>query len=76
VFCLPSIQAGGRAVLNLISKRKSGIPPKPPFRFFFSQTERERQARAGKNSFPPTPFLFARLLGLRPQNFSAGRRDF
>jgi len=35
-----------------------------------------RKARAGKNSFPPTPSLFARLLGLRPQNFSAdGRRD-
>ncbi|PIS30309.1 hypothetical protein COT42_03295 [Candidatus Saganbacteria bacterium CG08_land_8_20_14_0_20_45_16] len=45
-----------------------------PFRFSFSQTERERQARAGKNSFPPTPFLFARLLGLRPQNFSADFR--
>ena len=25
----------------------------------FSQTERERK-QAGKNSFPPTPFLFAR----------------
>jgi len=33
------------------------------------------KARTGKNSFPSTPFLFARLLGLRPQNFSAGRRD-
>jgi len=75
VFCLPSIQAGGGTVLNLISQRKSGIPPKPPFRFSFSQTERERK-QAGKNSFPPTPFLFARLLWLRPQNFSAdGRRD-
>ena len=75
VFCLPSIQAGGGTGLNLISQRKSGIPPKPPFRFSFSQTERERK-QAGKNSFPPTPFLFARLLGLRPQNFSAGRRDY
>jgi|GEM_PF-5662014 len=38
-------------------------------------TERERK-QAGKNSFPSAPFLFARLLGLRPQNFSAdGRRD-
>ena len=52
-------------------KGKAEFPPKPPFRFSFAQTERERQARAGKNSFPPTPFLFARLLGIRPQNFSA-----
>jgi len=45
------------------------------FRFSFAQTERE-QKQAGKNSFPPTPFLFARLLGLRPQNFwTDGRRD-
>ena len=57
MFCLPSIQAGGGAVHNLISQRKSGIPPKPPFRFSFSQTERERK-QSGKNSFPPTPFLF------------------
>ena len=75
VFCPPSIRAGGGTGLNLISQRKSGIPPKPPFRFSFAQTERGRK-QAGKNSFPPTPFLFARLLGLRPQNFSAGRRDY
>ena len=87
VFCPPSIRAGGGTGLNLISQRKSWnfYPalsfalvlgrPKPPFRFSFSQTERERK-QAGKNSFPPTPSLFARLLGLRPQNFSAdGRRD-
>ena len=61
MFCLPSIRAGGGTGLNLISQRKSGIPPKPPFRFSFAQTERERK-QAGKNSFPPTPFLFARLL--------------
>jgi len=31
--------------------------------------------RAGENSFPPTPFLFARPLGLRPEKFLAsGRR--
>ena len=42
--------------------------PKPPFRFSFAQTERERK-QAGKNSFPQPPSLFARLLGLRPQNF-------
>jgi hypothetical protein len=59
VFCLPSIRAGVGTGLNLISQRKNGIPPKPPFRFSFSQTERERK-QAGKNSFPPTPFLFAR----------------
>ncbi len=75
VSCLPSIQAGGGTGLILISQEKSEIPPKPPFRFSFAQTERERE-QVGKNSFPPTPFLFARLLGLRPQNFSAdGRRD-
>jgi len=44
----------------LIWQEKSGIPPKPPFRFSFSQTERERK-QTGKNSFPPTPSLFARL---------------
>ena len=32
-----------------------------------------RKARAGKNSFPPTPFLFARLIG-RPDFFASGRR--
>jgi len=32
------------------------------------------KARAGKNSFPPTPFLFARLIG-RPEFFASGRRD-
>ena len=68
VSCLPSIQAGGGTGLILIEQRKSGIPPNPPFRFSFAQTGRERK-QAGKNSFPPTPFLFARLLGLRPQNF-------
>jgi len=31
--------------------------------------EQKRSTRAGKNSFPPTPFLFARLLGLRPDFF-------
>ena len=36
-----------------------------------SQTERERK-QAGKNSFPPTPSLFARLLGLRPEIFLRG----
>ena len=67
---------GGGTGLILIWQEKSGIPPKPPFRFSFAQTERERK-QAGKklvlslskDSFPPTPFLFARLLGLRPQNF-------
>jgi hypothetical protein len=52
----------------LIWQEESGIPPKPPFRSSLAQTERERK-QAGKNSFPPTPFLFARLLGLRPPNF-------
>jgi len=27
------------------------------------------EEQAGKNSFPQTPFLFARLLGLRPEIF-------
>jgi len=61
VSCLPSVQAGGGAGLILIWQEKSGIPPKPPFRFSLAQTERERK-QAGKNSFPPTPSLFARLL--------------
>ena len=61
VSCLPSIQAGGGTGLIFIEQEKSGIPPKPPFRFSLAQTERERK-QAGKNSFPPTPFLFARLL--------------
>jgi len=60
----------GGAVRFLYSLGRGGIPPKPPFRFSVAQTEREWK-QAGKNSFPPTPFLFARLLGLRPQNFSA-----
>ena len=42
-------------------KGKAEFPPTPPLRFSFSQTERERK-QAGKNSFPPTPFLFALLL--------------
>jgi len=54
----------------LYSLRHGGIPPTPPFRHALAQKQ------VGKNSFPPTPFLFARLLGLRPQNFSAGQRDF
>jgi len=33
-------------------------PPKPPFRFSLAQTGREWK-QAGKNSFPPTPSLFA-----------------
>ena len=56
--------------------REKRNSPQPPFRFSLAQTERERK-QAGKNSFPPAPSLFARMLGLRPQNFSAdGRRDF
>jgi len=51
--------------------REKWNSPQTPFRFSLAQTGRERQARAGKNSFPQTPFLFARLLGLRPQNFLA-----
>jgi hypothetical protein len=70
MFCLSNIQAGGGAVLNLIPQKKSEIPPKPPFRFSFARTEQEWK-QAGENSFPPAPFLFARLLGLRPQKFSA-----
>jgi hypothetical protein len=31
--------------------------------------------RAGKNSFPQTPFLFARPLGLRPEKFFGERRN-
>jgi len=34
----------GGAVHNLISQKKSGIPPKPPFRFSFAQTERKRKS--------------------------------
>jgi len=30
--------------------------------------------QAGENSFPPTPFLFARLIG-QPEFFASGRRD-
>jgi hypothetical protein len=48
----------GGAVHNFIWQRKSGIPHKPLFRFFFSQTEQERQTRASKNSFPPNPLSF------------------
>jgi len=44
-------------------------------RTFFEQIPNKEAG--GQKSLPPTPFLFARLLGgLRPQNFSAdGRRD-
>ena len=45
------------------AREKRNSPPKTPFRFSLAQTERERK-QAGKNSFPPTPFLFARLLAL------------
>ncbi|MFA4827532.1 MAG: hypothetical protein WC596_04795, partial [Candidatus Shapirobacteria bacterium] len=51
---LPSIQAGGGTGLILIEQRKSGI---------LSLREISRR------DDPQTPFLFARLLGLRPQNF-------
>jgi len=57
VFCLPSIQAGGGTGLILIEQEKSGIPPKPPFRFSLAQTGRERK-QAGKNSFPPNLLPF------------------
>jgi len=72
-FCgvLPSKYSGrwqGWPHFDLAREKRNS--PKPPFRFSLAQTERERK-QAGKNSFPPTPFLFARLLGLRPQNFSA-----
>src|SRR3989344_1736582 len=63
-----SFNESGGTGLILIWQEKSGIPPNPPFRFSLAQTERE-QKQAGKNSFPTTPSLFARLLGLRPQNF-------
>ncbi len=49
----PSIQAGGGTGLNLISKRKSGIPPKPPFRFFFSQTSSKKHRQNSGFKFPP-----------------------
>jgi len=76
VFCPPSIRAGGGTGLNLISQRKSGIPPQTPLPLFLFSNGTGTEAVGQKNSFPPTPFLFARLLGLRPQNFSAGRRDY
>jgi len=62
------LQGGGTGLI-LIEQRKSGIPPKPPFRFSFSQTGRERK-QAGKNSFPPQPppFLPA-CLGFAPKTF-------
>ncbi|ROL59313.1 hypothetical protein D9V87_05920 [Bacteroidetes/Chlorobi group bacterium MS-B_bin-24] len=43
----------------------SRFPPLPRHR---------RGKQAGKNSFPPTPFLFARPLGLRPEKFFGERR--
>jgi len=38
------------------------------------QTLSPEKKRAGKNSFPQTPFLFARPLGLRPEKFFGERR--
>ena len=32
--------------------------------------------QAGKNSFPQTPFLFARLFGLRPKKFCWQRDNY
>jgi len=63
VFCLPSIQAGGGAVRNLISQRKSGIPPQTPLPLFLfsngtgtaSTSEQKGRMSGGGN--------FARLLG-------------
>ncbi len=49
----------------LISLGHGGIPPTPPSRHVPAQKQ------TGKNSFPPTPSLFASLLWLRPKNFSA-----
>jgi len=60
-------RAGGGCGLFLYSLRHGGIPPKPPFRHASAQKQ------ACKNSFPPTPFLFARLLET-PSDFF-GRRD-
>ena len=42
------------------------LPPQPRLR---------RGEQAGKNSFPQTPFLFARLLGLRPEIFLRGYKS-
>ena len=61
VFCLPSIQAGGGAYFILISQRKSGIPPNPPSAFPCSNGTGTEAG--GQKFLPPTPFLFARLLG-------------
>jgi len=44
----------------LNAKRRKRFPPPARLR---------RAEQAGKNSFPLTPFLFARLLGLRPEIF-------
>jgi len=45
---------------TLFSFKRKRFPPPARLR---------RAEQAGKNSFPQTPFLFARLLGLRPEIF-------
>jgi len=67
VFCLPSIQAGGGTGLNLISQRKSGIPPNPPSAFPLLKRNGNGSRRAKIPS--PNPLPFARLLGLCPKTF-------
>src|SRR3990170_3350643 len=47
---------------HLVPKMSKGakINPKAARQFHWHEIRRRRKARAGKNSFPPTPFLFAR----------------
>jgi hypothetical protein len=54
----------------LISQKKSGIPPKPPFRFSFAQTERKRKSflRAYHSYSCPCPTLPMRGQQSTPKN--------